>query len=45
MVIVKEMIFLSYSMDPDPSSRQGEVNVFYELIKNINSGRVVGFPN
>jgi hypothetical protein len=24
----KELILLSYPIDPDPSSRQGEVNIF-----------------
>jgi len=43
----RELIFLSYSVDPDPS-RRGEVNVFewIELnnSKNINSGKGCWLP-
>jgi hypothetical protein len=33
---MKELIFLSHSVDPDPSSR-GEVNITFELIALISS--------
>jgi hypothetical protein len=33
---MKELIFLSYSVDPDPS-RRGEVNVFEWIELNINN--------
>ncbi len=34
--VKKELILLSYSMDPDPSS-QGEVNRFFQLMELVST--------
>jgi len=37
--MAKELVFLSYSIDPDPV-RHGEVNVFFELLIELDSARI-----